>query len=469
MRRITLLFALLVVACTSPSYPGIDRPNSSGNTMEDQEIIDYIDQRLETEYYWLDEVGSKCNSFDRRVAWEDYLDGVLSRLTTNTDDGYVTSKGQRVYYSYIREMPSSTRSEVTGFGIDLHTTLLVVDSENNYYGIVVENVYEGSPAEKGGVRRGDIIIRVNESTITPNNYITLFNSIYKNTISTVKLQLYRQHVAEGEVSTYNVELVASSYTESMVAHSEIIEGVKPVGYLVYTGFEPSSDDALLGVLRGFAEAGVKEVILDLRTNTGGSLSSAVKLTSTLLPATYDGAVLCEAKRNPKNLRSTVSEVFHLQPMEFNVGIDHLTVITSNSTASASELVVMGLRGLDIPVTLVGDTTQGKNCGMDVTVRTIGSVTVEYAPITFMCLNAKGNGDWGDGISADIDVKSLDKNYPIPRVPWGADYVMQDVALRMALESIGYSFEEATRSAVFENGIIGVATMPQEIRGMRLYE
>ena len=78
----------------------------------------------------------------------------------------------------------------------------------------------------------------------------------------------------------------------------------------------------------------------------------------------------------------------------------------------------------------------------------------------MCLNAKGDGDWGDGISADIDVKSLDKNYPIPRVPWGADYVMQDVALRMALESIGYSFEEATRSAVFENGIIGVATMPQ---------
>ena len=468
MKRIALLFSLLVVACTTPSYPGVDRPNSSGNTTEDQSIIDYIDQRLESEYYWLDEVATKCNSFDRRVEWESYLEGVLSRLTTNTDDGYVTSKGKRVYYSYIRELSTSTRSQVLGLGIDLHTTIVIVDAENSYYGFIVEDVYKGSPAEQGGVRRGDIIVRVNDSPINANNYLTLFNSIYQNSLSKVKLQLKRQVVAEGEVGTYGVELVAASYEESTVAHSEIIPGAKPVGYLVYTGFESASDDALLDVLRGFADEGVKEVILDLRTNTGGALTSAIKLTSALLSATNVGDILCEVRRNPKNIRSAVSEVFYLEPMEFNLGIDHLTVITSNSSASASELVIMGLRGLDIPVTIVGDTTQGKNCGMDVTIREIGSVIVEYAPITFMCFNAKGVGDWGDGIAADFNVKSLDEYYPLPRVPWGSAYVMEDVALRKALECVGYTFEGGTRSGVAKSGVECVVTLPESIDGIRLY-
>ena len=209
--------------------------------------------------------------------WEDYLDGVLSRLTTNVDDGYLTPKGQRVYYSYIRELQSGTRSETTGFGIDLYTTVVVVDRENNQYGFVVENVYAGSPAEAAGIRRGDVIVKVNNGFITPNNYASLFNLIYYNKQSTVTLQVRRQLVMEGDEATFAAELTTSPYTECMVPHSEIIEGDKRVGYVVYSGFESHSDDILLGVLRGFAEEGIRDVILDLRTNGGGSLSSARRL------------------------------------------------------------------------------------------------------------------------------------------------------------------------------------------------
>lgn len=57
------------------------------------------------------------------------------------------------------------------------------------------------------------------------------------------------------------------------------------------------------------------------------------------------------------------------------------------------------------MTLVGSTTEGKNCGMDVTRTTIANtdVTVEYAPITFMCFDAKGYGGWGEGINPDVDL------------------------------------------------------------------
>jgi hypothetical protein len=131
---------------------------------------------------------------------------------------------------------------------------------------------------------------------------------------------------------------------------------------------------------------------------------------------------------------------------------------------------MGLRGLDIPVTLVGSTTQGKNCGMDVTRRTIGSLYLEYAPITFMCLDAKGFGDWGDGIGVDIEVVEYDKLYPIPYVPWGSSYAAQDAALRCALESIGYDFEDATRGDAPEREAWDAATtLVEPIEGIRIYE
>jgi C-terminal processing protease CtpA/Prc len=250
----------------------------------------------------------------------------------------------------------------------------------------------------------------------------------------------------------------------MVAYSEIIEGTKRVGYLVYTGFETSSDDALLEALREFDDAGVKEVIIDLRTNGGGVVNSAVKFASALLPASYENAVLCEVKRNPKNKRGAESQFFTLATMEFNLDLDHITVITSNHSASASELMIAGLRGLDIPVTVVGATTNGKNCGMDVARRTIGSISVEYAPITFMCLNAKGESDWGDGIKPDVDVKAIDDTYPLPYAPWGSEH---DVALCAALESVGCEVFKPTR-ATAHHDITPAADVAEPLIGIRLY-
>ncbi len=465
MKRIAIVLSMLFAACTTPSYSGIDRPNIGGNSSTDMDIIDYIDQRLEGEYYWLDEVQTKVNTFNRNVSWKNYLGESLSRLTTNGDDGYVNAKGQRVYYSYIRELPSNTRSEVTGFGIDMYTTVVVYDRDNSYYGFIVENILPHSPAEKSDVRRGDVIVKVNNSYIAPNNYSTLFNQVQVNgNLSSAELLIYRRVGDSGKAETFTIELTAAPFSECMVAHSEIIKGAKSVGYIVYTGFETSSDEALLAALQQFDEAGVDEVILDLRINNGGSITSAQKLASALLPAWYEGMMLCEVRRNPKNKMSNGKQEFPIVSSDTHLDIDHLTIITSNFSASASELVIVGLRGLDIPVTVVGATTNGKNCGMDVTRRQMGSVYLEYAPITFMCFNAKGEGDWGDGIKPDVDVEALDDSYPMPYAPWGSVY---DVALAAALESVGCIVDGPTRAVACE-GLEPAATIAEPIVGMRLY-
>ena len=134
-----------------------------------------------------------------------------------------------------------------------------------------------------------------------------------------------------------------------------------------------------------------------------------------------------------------------QRPRFSEETDHLYIIATDNTASASEMVISGLRGLDVPVTIIGTRTEGKNCGMDVMVRTIDRYEYEFAPITFLNYNAKDFNDYADGFEADVDMTTYfaddaDKNhvqnatmFPMPLAPWGmATY---DLALHEAMTRV----------------------------------
>lgn len=478
MRRLIYFVALLFVACMTPSYPGVDYPSNIGGTSKDREIIDYINQRLSQEYYWLDEVEQKMSRFNTNLKWENYLGSALGMLQTNTDDGYLNSKGQRVFYSYIRETTSATRGDVQGFGIDLHYTIVVIDSQNGYYGFVVESVYPDSPAAMAGVKRGDIITKVASGRITSSNYAKHFNNIQQNKLASVELLIRRRATSDGQEDSFSVSLTKGAYDETPIVYSKVleVEGYdKKIGYLVYTGFESEYDDDLIAVLTGFASEGVEQVILDLRCNGGGAIHSAVKLCSALVPEQYNDSLLCCVKRNERNKKMELTSDFLLTDAGQVLNLESLTVICSNYSASASELVIMGLRGLDFPVMLIGSTTEGKNCGMDVTRRTIAGTTVEFAPITFMCFNAKGVGDWGEGITPDLDLTDkenefgvYDKNYPLPYADWGS--VGGDIALASALAKItgrGLVQQELTRS-VEELDIAEHLHIARQAEGIYLY-
>lgn len=469
IKRVLYILVLLAVACTQPGFPDIDNPQQGGSA-NDRKIIDYIDQRLSQEYYWLDEVEEKQSRFNRNLKWENYLDASLAMLSTNSDDGYINSKGQRVFYSYIRKSNSTTRATVAGFGIGLHYTIAVIDSENQHYGFVVEKVYPDSPAERAGVLRGDVITMIGNSYINPSNYATRFNSIEQNTASSLELKLRRQ----SDNTTHDVELTKASYSETPVIYSDVIEVEnQKIGYLAYTSFVGEYDEELLNAIREIKAQGATDLVLDLRCNSGGSVLSAVKLCSALLPIDYEGRVLCHLERNKRNTVVQKQADYLVENSGEILRLERLYVICSDYTASASELVVMGLRGLDFPVMLIGSQTEGKNCGMDVTTRTISNTTVEFAPITFMCFNAKGYGDWGEGIVPDIDLTTedneygvCDKNYPLPRTTWG-DY-QHDIAFATALAKLtGKSLTQpATRSSVaIEASDI---SLPREVEGMRVY-
>ena len=472
MKRIAIFLSLLFAACTSPSYPGIDSPTYSPNSQTDKDIIAYIDQRLEEEYYWLDEVVEKSHLFDREYKkWNDYLPASLNILTTNVDDGSVKSNGQRSFYSYISEYQASTRATTNGFGILLHYTILVGNGENNYYYFIVDHVYPGSPADEAGIKRGDMITMINGGYITSGNYSSHFTAIQNSTKQSLKLKLQRQTTKE----SFTKEISKAQYDASPVAHHEVLDiDGKKIGYLVYTSFDKEYDEELCSALQELAAEGADEVILDLRINRGGSVNSAAVLCSALMPATMEGKTLCTLMRNPNNKKIQQSTTFNLKDTGAILNLSRLTVLCSNYSASASELVIMGLRGLDVPILLIGSQTEGKNCGMDVTRVKIADKNLEFAPITFMCFNAKGDGDWGEGITPDVNLKEEDNkhglhdaNYPMPRADWGDEHY--DIALAVALAEItGKQIStSATRSTSLDYypSTLGIEC---PVEGIRLY-
>ena len=426
------------------------------------EVLAYVDERLQKEYYWLEEYNEKRATFDPTLAADEYLEESLLSLTTNMADGGIDYRGNRYIYSYIYALNAAsaqagTRGQsYTGYGIMMSGNYWAVNNAGTEFGIVIEHVYPGSTAEKAGLNRGDIIAKYNGKPITSSNLNEAWQDLQYSLSSSVTVGIF-ELAAQKVTETKTIN--AGSYEENPIAASMVLElqdGPK-VGYLSYLSFDNAYDSELIDAIRSFKDDGVEEMILDLRLNGGGSVNSSTILGSMLLDASYNDqtyAVLVRNKANQKaNTTCKITSAYNGQSLP-RLGIKRLFVITTGNTASASEMVISGLRGLGVEVILIGTTTEGKNCGMDVTQYTNKGVTYEYAPITFMNFNAtsyeqylagQSYFDYPDGIEADCDmeyyavnakddtVKALANYYPMPLEPWGE--ASMDAALIEALMQI----------------------------------
>ena len=395
------------------------------------EVVKWVDQRLQDEYYWLDEYKEKLNTFDYTLAYDKFLSPSLLSMTTNMEDGYV-SGGTRYLYSYITQ-ESATRADddrmENSFGILIAGRYF--GGSNNTAILVVEHVYPGSPAANAGLKRGDTITKVDNATIpspTSNlqQYYTLRSKLESGTGSiTIEGETYDKQTQKDIV--YRKTLTSADYLPSPVAHYTVLEfdeavakvinpDGKKIGYLSYLGFESEYDAELIEAMEYLAAKGITDLILDLRVNGGGSVNTSTMLGSMLLSESYVGKTYATLKRNPKNklfpaeylnddcliTKNGLGDELAFKDLP-NLDLPELWVIASNSTASASEMVIKGLEGLDVPVHIVGKTTNGKNCGMDVMEKSFGSYIYTYAPITFMNFNAKGDNDYADGIKPQVNL------------------------------------------------------------------
>lgn len=432
-------------------------------------ITTWLDEILRTEYYWLDEYNEKWATFNFKVeqktsaGYNNMLYRNLGGMTTNIADGGVLANDTRYIYTYMSmasadEGAASTRSSESaelGYGFDVLPILIGVSEENGVrlYGISVNHVYPNSPAATSGLRRSDIITKVNNTDLTYD----VVEDIYNNKLvpqMDPSITLEKMDMKTKERAT--ITLQRAEYEPNPVAYSGILEpskeinpSGKKIGYLAYMSFNSDFDTELIDAMKNLANKGAEEFILDLRSNSGGAVVSAYKLASMMIDESYVGQPLAKLVRNPKNkYGNSVAPIVKYDESNNdlpNLNMQRVYVLVSEFTASASEMIITGLDGLDVEVITIGYTTEGKNCGMDVHPKTIGKYECTFAPITFLNFNAKDFNDYADGLTPTIDFEKYLKNesvahlkshiqwYPLPLAPWGN--TTNDIAIVEAIKNI----------------------------------
>ncbi|MGB0305720.1 MAG: S41 family peptidase, partial [Flavobacteriaceae bacterium] len=264
----------------------------------------------------------------------------------------------------------------------------------------VRYVLPGSDAAAKNIKRGDVFLSVNNEQLTINNYTELLSSEEES----FSIQLAEINGGFVNPISKSIDLVKAEIQENPIHIQKVIElNNKKIGYLMYNAFVADFDAELESVLAGFQTQGVSDLIIDLRYNRGGRTSSSIKLAS-MITGQFSGELFAQTKHNDKLSSWNESQVFESNPVQ--LGMTQLYVISSSSTASASELLINGLSPY-IDVILVGDHTTGKNVGSYTIYDWIdnnGTINPRHTwamqPITLKISNADGFADFEDGLQAD---------------------------------------------------------------------
>ena len=450
-------------------------PSGQDPTEEGPLVNQYFDEFLSYYYLWNTEYKAMERDFSMPYVNDEdnfFLQSLL-RLGQTTGANNLDYKNGMLY-SYVTRTPTtrtaSTRAtdgeiDHSQYGIEKEQTLsygiagvtLTKFSETEF-GITLQSVYPNSSAAQAGLERGDMIMAVNGQRMTTQStaYNLAMNIWLSTAGSTVKLTLY-----DGE----EVSLTATHIYPTPVLAEEVFEvGGTRIGYLNYSGFDAAYDNDLLHALRDLKAQGISELILDLRYNGGGHVMSANMLSTVIAGSQADGQVFAYYRYNDDRMADVEGTAEETQ-MEYveavdrfkeefyygdydgadlsreGLGLQRLYVLTTASTASASELVINSLRGIGIDVVTVGETSNGKNVGMEGRYLDLEGYTYEMFPITFQSYNADNYSIPATGVTPDIAAADWDDNNGY--MPFGLD----EPLIAAAIEDItGVTATAATKAA-----------------------
>ncbi len=253
-------------------------------------------------------------------------------------------------------------------------------------------VFVDSPANVAGFSRGQTVLRIDGRTIADINANEGISAALN--FDTVDFEIQNL-----DTSTFTVSVTKDIVTIDPIPQYRIIDmgpGEPPVGYMEFATFISTADPVFNTVFADFIAAGVQDVIIDMRYNGGGLVSTANLLGDYLGGFANDGQVFSNTEFNADRAAANNS-IDYISRLGSSIDINRLIVVASRGTASASELVI---NGLDPFVTggvyIVGDSTFGKP---------VGQIGLEFCekilrPTSFKKSNAAGFGDYFDGLPVD---------------------------------------------------------------------
>lgn len=269
---------------------------------------------------------------------------------------------------------------------------MMQDTEGIYYGIgayisldkttgfgKINGVIENTPAQDAGLRENDIIYEIDGESAQGLDLTEIVSRIKGEEGTTVHLTIYR----EGESDYLEMDVVRKQI-ESPTVNYEMLEN--HIGYIQITEFDDVTVNQFDEAMQEIQKADAAGLILDLRSNPGGSLSAVVDISRQLLP---EGLIVYTENRAGERV-------------EYSCDGDHeiripLVVLVNGNSASASEILAGAIKDYEKGV-LVGTTTFGKGIVQRILPLTDGTaikltVSAYYTP--------KGNNIHNIGIEPDI--------------------------------------------------------------------
>ncbi len=298
--------------------------------------------------------------------------------------GYVAGTGDKyaAYYNAddYQELINDLEGETAGIGVNV-----IYNTE--YKLIEVLNVIPDSPALKAGVKPGDLILTVGEKkeSVAQLGYYPSVNKL-RGTIGTVAV--FTVVRGEGYTESVDFEIVRDKVTEQTVMY-HIYSPDKTVGVIKVSGFDAQTPPQFVKAVESLKNEGCDKLVIDLRYNPGGELSSIVTVLDYIVP---EGPIIRIFDADGNEVKAYYSE-----STELNIP---MAVVVNESTASAAELFTSAVRDYDKAV-IVGTTTYGKGC-MQSTVQLSDKSAVS---ITYRMYSPPFSDNYhGVGIIPDVEVE-----------------------------------------------------------------
>ena len=276
-------------------------------------------------------------------------------------EGYINSLGDE-YTEYIpadqkKEYTESIMGNFVGIGI-----YMVKNTEKNL--VQVLSPIRESPAEKVGIKAGDLITKVNGVSYTADQMTEMANTIKGEEGSNVTIEILR------EEQTLTFEVVRAKVNTNPI-YSEKLEN--DIGYLEITSFDEGVAEDFKAKYLSLKEQGIQGLVIDLRDNGGGLVDEALKIVDYIVPKNQTVLITVDKDGKEEVTKSKEDKLIE----------EPVVVLVNASSASASEIMAGALKDLNV-AQIVGTKTYGKGVIQQLLTLTNGAglkITVEeyYTP------------------------------------------------------------------------------------------
>jgi len=362
MKKYLLLFAGLSILFTSCNNDddGIQNGETPDPTSEEVVVQNFMWQAMNLWYFWQAEVPDlDDNRFATDAAYTQFLAATPDPLEFYNSIQFSEDRfsfSNEDYTALVNNLNGISKSNGLEFGL-----VRFADSDDLFG--YVRYIIPGSDAASKNIQRGDLFTGVNGQTLNLNNYIDLL-------FGDEDTYVLNMASANGNTIEPNGEEVSLTKFEGLVENPILVattldvSGTK-VAYLMYNGFTRDFNDELNNAFGQFVADGATELVLDMRYNPGGSVNSSRLLSSMVYgPNTNDLYIRqrwnskIQGQLTSEQLEDYFASTVNGAPLN-SLNLNKVYVLATNSSASASELVMNGLDPY-VDVIHIGETTRGKN-------------------------------------------------------------------------------------------------------------